>query len=121
MTKKIHVIFHYLRGYDSHLILQEIDKIVVEINVISNGLEKFMDFTISNNLVFADSMQSMNSSLNALIKNFSNNDFKYCSLEFSGDLLELVKGKRVYLYGYMGSFKIFLKINNLISENFVVL
>ena len=62
-----------------------------------------MVFTINNNLVCADSMQFMNSSLNALAKNLSDNDFKYLSQEFSGDLLELVKQKGVYSYEYMVS------------------
>ena len=49
----------------------------------------------------------MNSSLDAFIKNLSDNDFKYLSEEFSGDLLKLVKQKRVYPYEYMDSFKKF--------------
>ena len=48
-------------------------------------------FTYNNNLVFIDSMQFMNSRLITLVKNLSDNDFKYLSEEFSGDLLELVK------------------------------
>ena len=36
-----------------------------------------MAFTINNELVFIDSMQFMNSSLDTLVKNLSNNDFKY--------------------------------------------
>ena len=39
------------------------------------------------NLFFIDSMQFMNSSLDALVKNLSDNDFKYLSKEFSDDLL----------------------------------
>ena len=34
------------------------------------------------------SMKFMNSSLDALVKNFSDNDFKYLSQEFSDKLLE---------------------------------
>ena len=38
----------------------------------------------------------MNSSLDALVKNLSDNNFKYLVIfqEFSGDLLKLVKQKR---------------------------
>ena len=46
----------------------------------------------------------MNSSLDALVKNLSDNDFKDLSQEFSGDLLKLVKQKAVYPYEYMESF-----------------
>ena len=40
-------------------------------------------------------MQFMNSSLHILVKNLSDNDFKYLLQEFSGDLLELVRQKGV--------------------------
>ena len=66
-----------------------------------------MAFTIKRNLVFIDSMQFMNSSLDSLVKNLSDHDFKYLSKEFSGEFLKLVKEKGVYPYEYMGSFKKF--------------
>ena len=55
-----------------------------------------MAFTINKNLVFIKSMQFMNSTVDALVKNLSYNDFKYLSHQFSGDLLELIKQKIVY-------------------------
>ena len=66
-----------------------------------------MAFRINNNLVFIDSMQFMNSNLDNMVKNLSNNDFKHLSQELSGDLLELVRQKGVYPYEYMDSFKKF--------------
>ena len=66
-----------------------------------------MTFTINNNIVFIDNMQLMNSSLDALVRNLSDNDFKYLSQEFSGYLLELAKQKGLYPYEYMGSYKKF--------------
>ena len=47
----------------------------------------------------------MNSSLDALVKNLSNNDFKHLSQECTGKLLKLVKQKGVYPCKYMNSFK----------------
>ena len=44
LTKKVPVIFHNLRGYNSHLIFCELDKFDVKISVIPNGLEKYMAF-----------------------------------------------------------------------------
>ena len=44
LTKNVPVIFHNLRGYDSHLIFNELDKFDVKISVIPNGLEKYMAF-----------------------------------------------------------------------------
>ena len=44
LTKKVPVIFHNLRGYDSHLIFCELDKFDVKIDVIPSGLEKYIAF-----------------------------------------------------------------------------
>ena len=107
LTKKIPVIYHNLRGYDSHLIIKKINKFDVKVSVIPNGLEKYMAFTINTNLVFTDSMQFMNSSLDSLVKHLSNNDFKYYSEEFRGEFLKLVNQKGVYRYEYIDSFKKF--------------
>ena len=52
-------------------------------------------------------MQFMNSSLDSLVRNLSEMDFKYLSQKFSGDLLKLVKQKKVPPYEYMDSFKTF--------------
>ena len=68
-----------MKDYGSHLIIQEINKFDVKISVIQNGLEKYMAFTINKNLFFIDSMQFMNSSLDALVNNLSDYDFKYLS------------------------------------------
>ena len=77
LTKKVPVIFHNLRGYDSHLIFCKLDKSDIKINVIPNGLEKYMVFFLNKNLIFIDSMQFLNSSLDKLVKSFSDEDFKH--------------------------------------------
>ena len=107
LTKHVPVILHKWKGYVSHLTMQEIGKYDVKVNVVPNGLEKCMAFTINNNLVFIDSMQFMNSSLDTLVKNLSDNFQKNLSEELNGDLLELAKQKRVHLYEYIDSFKKF--------------
>ena len=44
LAKKVSIIFHNLKGYDSHLIFCELNKFDVKISVIPNGLEKYMAF-----------------------------------------------------------------------------
>ena len=66
-----------------------------------------MAFFLNKNLVFIDSMQFMNSSLDKLVKNLSDNDFKYLTEEFGSKNLELLKQKVVYPYEYIDSFKRF--------------
>ena len=83
--------FHKLRGNGSHLIFNELDKFDVKAKVISNGLEKYMTFFLNKNLGFVDSMQFMNSSLDKLVKNLPDEDFKYLAEEFGFKNLELLK------------------------------
>ena len=101
--------------------MKEISKFDAKVNAIPNGLEKCMAFTINTNLIFIGSIQFMNSSIDSLVTNLSNNDFKYLPEEFTGEFLELVKQKGVYPYEYMNSFKKFFE--NKLSDilNFLVL
>ena len=111
LTKKVPIIFHNLRGYDSHLVFCELNNFDVKISVIPNGLEKYMAFFLNKNLVFIDSMQFMNSSLDKLVKNLSDEDFKYLVEEFGSKNLELLKQKRAYPYEYLNSFERFKEKN----------
>ena len=52
-------------------------------------------------------MQFMNSSLDKLVKNLSDKDFKYLIEEFGSKNLELLKQKGAYPYEYMDSFERF--------------
>ena len=77
LTKNVPVIFHNFRGCDSHLFFDELDNFDVKISVIPNGLEKYMTFFLNKNLVFIDSMQFMNSSLDKLVTKLSDENFRY--------------------------------------------
>ena len=56
-----------------------------------------MAFFLSKNLVFIDSMQFMNSSLDKLVKNLSDDDFKYLIKKFGSENLEILKQKLLIL------------------------
>jgi hypothetical protein len=85
---KVPVVFHNLRGYDGHLLMQAIGKTNTKrlawkkdktgkwvqmektdaINCIPNNMEKYMTFSLGQ-LQFIDSLQFMNSSLDKLVAN----------------------------------------------------
>ena len=54
LNQKIPVMFHNLKN-NFHLIMQKPGKFNFKINVIKNGLEKYMSFSINNKLSFIDS------------------------------------------------------------------
>ena len=118
---KIPVIFHNLRGYDSHFIMQEIGAIVkshaytnkkgekcqMNINAIPNNMAKYMAFMLGNHLTFIDSFQFMSSGLEKLVSNLPIKSLKYTSQVFEDDELKLMAKKGVYPYDYMDSFQKF--------------
>ena len=116
LTKKIPVIFHSFRRYDSHLIFSEHNKFDVKINLIPNELEKYMTFFLNRNLVFIDSMQFLNSSLDKLVKNLSGEDFKYLVEEFGSKNFELLKEKGAFPMSIWAVLKNLLKKNYLLEN-----
>src|SRR3989454_192059 len=121
LTHTIPVIFHNLRGYDSHLLLQELGRFKRELTVIPNNREKYMSFSVGTvkecynyktkqyedksrfDLRFIDSFQFMNSSLNNLVTDLKQggmDQFKYVNQEF-GQFAELLTRKGIYPYSYM--------------------
>ena len=101
------MIFHNLKGYGSHLIMNKIGKFNVKVDVIPNGLEKYMVFTINKNLVFIDRKQFMTSSLEKLVKKLPDDDFKHLTQELGSENLKLLKQKDAYPYESMDSFERF--------------
>ena len=71
--------------------MNEIGKFNVKVEVIHNGLEKYMTFTINKNLVFIDSKQFMDSSLEKLVKNVLDDGFEHLTQEFGSENLKLLK------------------------------
>ena len=128
---KIPVIFHNLRGYDSHFIMQEIGAIVkkhaytkngkeikMDINAIPNNMEKYMAFMLGNHLTFIDSFQFMSSSLDKLVSNLPAEALKYTNKRFQKEKFNLMTRKGVYPYDYMDSFEKFNKTELPTKEEF---
>ena len=111
---KIPVVFHNLKGYDSHFIINEVRDIIqkaketeeeeIKINVIAQNAEKYMAFYIGKHLAFIDSLAFLNSSLDKLASNLTEDDFIYTKKYFSDPVqFNLMKRKGVYPYDYMDS------------------
>ena len=99
------VIFHNLRGYDSHLILKQYKRSLFpdkEIACIPNNMEKYVSFSIGN-LRFIDSYQFMGESLEKLVSNLPKDDFKHMIMNCSVDKLHLLLRKGVFPYEYWDS------------------
>ena len=94
------VVFHNLRGYDSHLIMKGFKKEIFPneyIQCIPNNMERYISFTIGN-LRFIDYFQFMTESLNKLSSNLKRDSFKYTALQFPVDKLHLLLRKIVFPY-----------------------
>ena len=104
---KIPVMFHNLRGYDSHLLMQAIGKVSGNITCIPNNTEKYISFSIGN-LRFIDSAQFLIASLDKLVSFTPPEAFKITSVnESDASKKELLIRKGVYPYEYMDSWKRF--------------
>ena len=130
MTKTIPVIFHNLKGYDSHLLLPELGKFNKKISIIPNNMQTYMSFSVGHitsyfdkkagkqvdrefmNLRFIDSFGFMASSLNQLVidlKQSGLDKFRNVSREFGSDreVTELLTRKGVYPYSFMDGYNKF--------------
>ena len=132
---KIPVVFHNLKGYDSHFIMNELGELIkkgedipdnvyimnkegkmvkdesvsrISVSVIAQNAEKYMAFYIGKHLSFIDSFAFMSSSLDKLAGNLEDRDFIYTKDYFTDPVqFNLMKRKGVYPYDYMDSFSKF--------------
>ena len=105
------------------VIFHELDKFDVKVSTkeIPNELEKYMTFFFNKNFVFFDSMQFMNFSLDKLVKNLSDKNFKYLIEEFGSKYLELLKQKGAYPCEYMKILKGLMNKHYLLENIFMTL
>ena len=76
-------------------------------NLKINGLEKYISLSVNKKLSFINNFQLLSSSLDSLVKNLINDDFKYLSQEINNYVLDLVKQEGFYPYEYMSNFEKF--------------
>jgi len=106
---EIPVIFHNLKNYDAHFIMQCASEYNSKISCIPLDLEKYISFKIDK-LKFIDSLQFMDTSLDSLSSNLRKQgleSFVNTSKYYNNEQLELITKKGVYPYDYMDSFNRF--------------
>ena len=98
-NRYVPVVFHNLRGYDSHLIIKELYKLYPDkdLSVIPNSYEKFTTFKLGP-LRFIDSFQFMASSLEKLVVNLYDEKDKYVNFnsmkQYFGNNMDMLCKKR---------------------------
>ena len=118
---KIPVIFHNLKGYDSHFIMQKIGKMIedqrvfdiirvkkdpekgttpdnmtevkrqIDVKVIANNFEQYMAFRLGKHIHFIDSFNFMRQSLDKLYSNLSEDCFIYTREAFNERFKNLMR------------------------------
>lgn len=104
----IPVVFHNLKGYDAHLIMQAISKTEGDIKCIPSNMEKYISFSLRQ-LRFIDSAQFLLASLDKLVSANKPEDFRITKrFESKTDLLVR---KGIYPYEYMDNWDRFEETN----------
>ena len=100
----IPVVFHNLRGYDSHLLMQAISSVKGRVSCIPNNTEKYISFSLGQ-LRFIDSAQFLLAPLDELVAGNPPETFQITARYEQRRELLLRKG--VYPYEYMDSWERF--------------
>ena len=104
-TMPIPAIFHNLKGYDGHLLMQAMARVRGEIKCIATNTEKYISFSLGN-LKFIDSVNFMQSSLDKLVN--GTDEFPIMKkLMPEENKRKLLLKKGIYPYEYMDSFERF--------------
>ena len=64
-----------------------------------------MSIIVNRHIIFIDSLQFYNSSLETLASNLEDNDFKHLTSEFGIEKLEILKRKDAYPYEWVDSYE----------------
>jgi hypothetical protein len=106
---KIPVFFHNYRNYDGHFVTMGIDRVEAEnhgLQIIGQGLEKYLQFSWGKHIVFRDSYQILSASLEALVANLqkdSADKFRQLRRGFEGRHIDTLLKKGVFPYDWFSS------------------
>jgi len=101
---QIPVVFHNLRGYDAHHLMQAISQLQKEVKCVANNMEKYFTFSVGG-LRFIDSLNFLLGSLDSLVSATPKESLKITSTISKGS--DLLYKKGIYPYEYMDSWERF--------------
>ena len=100
-TTSIPVVFHNLRGYDSHLLMQAISKVEGRVSCIPNNTEKYISVSLGH-LRFIERAQFLLASLDKLVAANPSGAFQITAQhEPNRERRKLLMGNGVYPYEYI--------------------
>jgi len=99
-TDPIPVVFHKLRGYDAHHLMQAMSQLQKEVKCVANNMEKYITFSVGG-LRFIDSLNFLEGSLDSLVRATPKEALKITSTISKGS--DLLYKKGIYPYEYMDS------------------
>lgn len=111
---KIPIFLHNFRGYDCHLLIAALGSHKdLKVSVIGQGMEKYLSLGFGDHLVFKDSLQFMQQSLESLVESLGKSGsakFEHLRKAYSSlpdSSFDLLIRKGVYPYDYMNSWERF--------------
>ena len=114
-TDQIPVVFHNLRGYDAHHLMQAMANLQKEVKCVANNMEKYITISVDG-LRFIDSLNFLQGSLDSLVKATPKEALKITSTLSNGS--DLLYKKGIYPYEYMDSFEKFSETSLPKKEDF---
>ena len=114
-TDQIPVVFHNLKGYDAHHLMQAMANLQKEVKCVANNMEKYITFSVGG-LRFIDSLNVLQGSLDSLVEATPKSELKITSTKSNGS--DLLYKKGIYPYEYMDSFEKFSETSLPKKEDF---
>ena len=99
-TDQIPVVFHNLKGYDAHHLMQAMSQLQKEVKCVANNMEKYITFSVGG-LRFIDSLNFLLGSFDSLVSATPKESLKITSTISKGS--DLLYKKGMYPYEYMDS------------------
>src|SRR5437899_2568286 len=107
LTRKLPIFFHNFKNYDQHLLIHALAKFnPKEVTVIAQTMERYMCMRV-NNLVFLDSINFLNASLDSLVQLLHPHELPTVRETMETSDIFMFARKGVYPYEYMTSWEVF--------------